>query len=214
MKSEFMTIYGRYRKAAGLTQERAAELLGVTVRSVAAWERGESVPPDMRVLAMADIYNAPTICIEHLRFNVAIARDVLPPVPYVHLPQAVCQLCAALRKVQEEHAEDQLLAIAADGRVDEMEERQFVELTEELDDVIAAALALRHIVRSVMQQRPLHRAHILTPQPFHVDEGPLAAAKGEVLDSREGQHLLLPINHPIRRQVTPSGRACSSTVTT
>ena len=131
MKSEFMTIYGRYRKAAGLTQERAAELLGVTVRSVAAWERGESVPPDMRVLAMADIYNAPTICIEHLRFNVAIARDVLPPVPYVHLPQAVCQLCAALRKV-------------ADGRVDEMEERQFVELTEELDDVIAAALALRY----------------------------------------------------------------------
>ena len=84
------------------------------------------------------------VCIEHLRFNVAIARDVLPPVPYVHLPQAVCQLCAALRKVQEEHAEDQLLAIAADGRVDEMEERQFVELTEELDDVIAAALALRY----------------------------------------------------------------------
>ena len=34
--------------------------------------------------------------------------------------------------------------IAADGRVDEMEERQFVELTEELDDVIAAALALRY----------------------------------------------------------------------
>lgn len=144
MKSEFMTIYGRYRKAAGLTQERAAELLGVTVRSVAAWARGESVPPDMRVLAMADIYNAPTICIEHLRFNVAIARDVLPPVPYVHLPQAVCQLCAALRKVADGHAEDQLLAIAADGRVDEMEERQFVELTEELDDVIAAALALRY----------------------------------------------------------------------
>ena len=144
MKSDCMTIYGRYRKAAGLTQERAAELLGVTVRSVAAWERGESVPPDMRVLAMADIYNAPTICIEHLRFNVAIARDVLPPVPHVALPQAVCQLCAALRKVADEHAEDQLLAIAADGRVDEMEERQFVELTEELDDVIAAALALRY----------------------------------------------------------------------
>ena len=74
----------------------------------------------------------------------AIARDVLPPVPYVQLPQAVCQLCAAQRKVADGHAEDQLLAIAADGRVDEMEERQFVELTEELDDVIAAALALRY----------------------------------------------------------------------
>ena len=53
-------------------------------------------------------------------------------------------LCAALRKVADGHAEDQLLAIAADGRVDEMEERQFVELTEELDDVIAAALTLRY----------------------------------------------------------------------
>ena len=144
MKSDYTTIYGRYRKAAGLTQERAAELLGVTVRSVAAWERGESVPPDQRVLAMADIYSAPTLCIEHLRFNVAIARDVLPPVPYVHLPQAVCQLCAAMQKLQNEHAGDKLLAIAADGRVDEMEQAQFVELANDLDDVIAAALALRY----------------------------------------------------------------------
>ena len=144
MKSDYITIYGRYRRAAGLTQERAAELLGVTVRSISAWERGESVPPDMRVLAMADIYSAPTLCVEHLRTNVAIARDVLPPVPHVALPQAVCQLCAALRKVQDEHAEDKLLAIAADGRVDEMEEHQFVALAEDMDDVIAAALALRY----------------------------------------------------------------------
>ena len=35
MKSEFMTIYGRYRKAAGLTQERAAELLRETDASMA-----------------------------------------------------------------------------------------------------------------------------------------------------------------------------------
>ena len=35
MKSEFMTIYGRYRKAAGLTQERAAELLGVIAAALA-----------------------------------------------------------------------------------------------------------------------------------------------------------------------------------
>lgn len=144
MKSDCMTIYGRYRKAAGLTQERAAELLGVTVRSVAAWERGENVPPDMRVLAMSDIYGAPTLCVEHLRQTVAIARDVLPPVPYVFLPQAVCQLCAAMQKLQREHAGDKLLAIAADGKVDELEQEEFVELVNDLDDVIAAALALRY----------------------------------------------------------------------
>ena len=44
----------------------------------------------------------------------------------------------------QEHAEDQLLAIAADGRVDELEQEQFVALADDLDDVIAAALALRY----------------------------------------------------------------------
>lgn len=144
MSKDFVTMYGRYRQAAGMTQEYAAELLGVAVRSLAAWERGEYKPSDERVLSMVDIYTAPTLAIEHLRATTAIARGILPPVDAVPLPQAVCALVSAIRNLEEIHAEDRLLEIAADGRVDEIERPVFERLLEELEPVMAAVLALNY----------------------------------------------------------------------
>lgn len=144
MNENCVTIYARYRKAAGITQERAAELLGVAVRTLAGWERGESYPPDMRVLSMADIYCAPTLAIEHLRLTAAIARDIIPEVPCVPLPQAVCSLVASIRMFENQHREDCLLRLAADGQIDQMEAAEFAQIVDELEDVIAAALALRY----------------------------------------------------------------------
>ena len=144
MNDNYESLYARHRKAAGLTQERAAELLGVSVRTLAAWERGESTPPNARVLAMVDIYGSPTLAIEHLRYSNIIAYDVLPAVKAVPLAQAVCQLASAIRKLEAIHAEDQLLQIAADGRVDEIEKADYEQLLIELEPVMAAVLSLRY----------------------------------------------------------------------
>ena len=144
MSQEWESMYARYRKAAGMTQEYAAELLGVATRTLAAWERGESKPSDERVLSMVDIYTAPTLAIEHLRATTAIARGILPPVDAVPLPQAVCQLLGSIRTLEEIHAEDRLLQIAADGHVDEIEAPDFARLLEELEPVMAAVLALKY----------------------------------------------------------------------
>ena len=144
MSREWESMYARYRKAAGRTQENAAELLGVAVRTLAAWERGESIPPDARVLSMVDLYGDPALAIEHLRFNSAIAREIIPPVPALPLPQAVCQLLSAIRKLEAVHAGDQLLEIAADGRVDELERPAFEQLLEDLEPIMAAVLALKY----------------------------------------------------------------------
>lgn len=143
MSTEYESLYARYRKAAGLTQERAAELLGVAVRTLAAWERGESTPPNMRVLAMVDIYAAPTLAIEHLRYTNIIAYDVLPAVRRVPLAQAVCGLIGAMKKLEAIHAGDRLLEIAADGEVDEIEQADFEQILIELEPVVAAAMTLR-----------------------------------------------------------------------
>lgn len=144
MSNEYESLYARYRKAAGLTQERAAELLGVAVRTLAAWERGESTPPNVRVLSMVDIYSAPTLAIEHLRYSNIIAYDVLPAVRTQPLAQAVCGLMAAVRKLEAIHAEDRLLEIAADGRVDEIERADFDQLLIELEPVVTAVLSLKY----------------------------------------------------------------------
>ena len=144
--NEYESMYARHRKAAGITQERAAELLGVAVRTLQAWERGESTPPNARVLSMCDVYCSPTLAIEHLRYNSIIAYDVLPPVRAVPVAQATCQLLAAIRRLEEIHAGDQLLEIAADGRVDEIERADFDQLLIELEPLMAAVLSLRYAV--------------------------------------------------------------------
>ena len=146
MSEKFESMYARHRNAAGMTQERAAELLGVAPRTLQAWERGERTPPNARVLAMCDIYFSPTLAIEHLRYSSIIAYDVLPAVKAAPVSQAVCQLLSAIRKLEEIHAEDKLLQIAADGKVDEIEKADFDQLLIELDPIMAAVLSLRYAV--------------------------------------------------------------------
>jgi transcriptional regulator with XRE-family HTH domain len=146
MNENYESLYARYRKAAGLTQERAAELLGVAPRTLAAWERGESTPPNIRVLAMVDIYCAPTLAIEHLRYTNIIAYDVLPAIRRAPLAQAVCGLMTAVRKLEALHAGDRLLEIAADGKVDEIEQADFEQILIELEPVVTAAMSLKYAV--------------------------------------------------------------------
>ena len=143
MTRKCQTIYQRYRELARLTQEGAAELLGVSVRSLAAWETGERTPPDIRVADMCDLYGVPVLAIQHLRMNSILAQEALPPVDAVPLPQAVCRLLAAIRKLEEIHAGDSLLQIAADGRVDELERPEFDQLLLELEPIVGAVLELR-----------------------------------------------------------------------
>lgn len=57
MPEETRNIYKTCRKAAGLTQEAAAERLGISVESLRAYETGQRVPPDEVAEAMSDLYN-------------------------------------------------------------------------------------------------------------------------------------------------------------
>lgn len=144
MRHECQTIYQRYREASGLTQEYAAELLGVAVRTLAAWETGERTTPDIKVADMCDLYGIPVLAIQHLRLHSMIARETLPAVDALPLPQAVCRFCAAVRDVYRMDAEGRLMRIAADGKVDELEQAEYKELLAALDPIVEAALALRY----------------------------------------------------------------------
>ena len=144
MSERDMTIYQTCRKAAGMTQERAAELLGVAVRTLAAWESGERPVPDLRVADMVDLYGTPYLAIQHLRLYSALGPQVLPEISRVPLPQAVCQLLSCIRSIEEARAGDRLLQIAADGRVDEMEATEYELLMAELEPLIAAVMSIKY----------------------------------------------------------------------
>lgn len=136
--------YSRYRRAAGLTKERAAELLDCSVRALANWEAGVNTPPDSAVVMMVDVYQAPTLAIEHLRASTALARDILPDVKVVPLSQAVCALVSEIKAFIGGDCDWALLDIASDGMVDELEQREFERLMSELNRIVEAALLLKY----------------------------------------------------------------------
>ena len=144
MRELDMTIYATCRKVAGMTQERAAELLGVATRTLAAWESGERPVPELRVADMVDLYGTPYLAMQHLRLYSALGPQVLPEVERVPLAQAVCQLLSQIRAIDKARAGGRLLQIAADGRVDEMEATEYELLMAELEPLISAVMAIKY----------------------------------------------------------------------
>lgn len=141
MDKDARNIYRSARQTAGLTQERWAELLGISADSVRRYESGQMLPSDETVLAMAETSGILVLPLWHLRAKSAIAQAVLPDVPAVPLPQAVLKLLTAVKAVSG--GVDELISIAADGMVDDGERGIFGDIAEDLDDVIEAAIAVK-----------------------------------------------------------------------
>ena len=66
MPEEYRNIYKNARRAAGYTQETAAEQLGLSVESVRAYETGQRIPPNDVVEQMVICYNAQRLAYQHL----------------------------------------------------------------------------------------------------------------------------------------------------
>ena len=135
-------IYYNARRAAGLTQARWAEILGVSESAVRKYESGEILPEDDVVLSMADFSGMQILGTWHLRRKSLVAAQVIPEVRRLPLAQAVVQLLAAIQDFDEKHHGDALLRIAADGRVDPEEEPRFKEIVRDLHPLIQAAMQI------------------------------------------------------------------------
>lgn len=142
MQEKYGNIYQNARRTAGLTQERWAEALGLSVEAVRQYETDRCLPSDGVVARMAELSMLPPLGYWHLRHKSEIAAAELPPVERLPLPQAVVQLLAAMRGFQERHREDALLLIAADGLVDPDEAPRFKEIVRDLHAVVQAALQI------------------------------------------------------------------------
>ena len=138
------TMYARHRNAAGLTQEKAAELLGCAVRTVQAYESGESIPPDYVVALMCDVYPAPMLALEHLRASSSMGRALIPEVSRLPLAQAACQLIYQIQDFTSKNRPQDLVWISSNGKVDEGEEQIFREIVDELEGIVQASIQLRY----------------------------------------------------------------------
>ena len=144
MQDNYRNICKIARQTAGLTQERFAEALDVSVESIRLYETGKGMPSDEVVTRMIEVAGMPVLGYWHLLNKSRIAAEILPTVGECSLPQAVIQLLVQLKEFGEKHRTDDLLTIAADGRIDESERPVFDQIIKELEGVMQAAMTLKY----------------------------------------------------------------------
>ena len=142
MPEEYRNIYKSARKAAGLTQEAAAERLSISVESIRAYETGQRIPPNDVVERMVICYNTQYLAYEHLHETNALMSRVVPQLERRSLLEAVIRIYNNLRRFDREHNLDALMEIAEDGKIDESERKQFDEIMDDLRDILKSGLEL------------------------------------------------------------------------
>ena len=142
MPEEYMNIYKAARRAAGFTQEHAAELLGVSVRSLADYETGQRLPPNDVVDRMSTVYNNIPLGIQHVRETNAFMSHVVPAVQPRSLMESAVRLYNRLNRFSSTHSVERLLEIAEDGRIDQEERAEFDAIVAELKDLVQCGMEL------------------------------------------------------------------------
>ena len=143
MPEECRNIYKTCRKAAGFTQESAAERLGISVESLRAYEGGQRIPPNEVVELMVILYNAQHLAYQHLRETNAMYGRVVPEVPQCSVLEASARLTNRIYAFADSHADRRLMRMAEDNVIDPVERPEFDAILEELQEIVEAALALR-----------------------------------------------------------------------
>lgn len=144
MQNGSSNIYQTARRAAGLTQEAAADRLALSVESLRAYETGQRIPGNDIVARMCVVYDTQFLGVQHLQLSAALLPVCIQEARPERLELATIKLVNRIIAFANRHRNDQLLAIAEDGIIDEEERPQFLAIAAELDEIIRAALALRY----------------------------------------------------------------------
>ena len=143
MQDDCRNVYRNARRTAGLTQERWAEVLGISVEAVRQYETDRARPSDEVALRMAEVAGQHIICYWHLLNKSRVAAAILPELPQKRLPEAVLGLLSQITAFREDGMED-LIRIASDGYVDASEAARYSRAIGQLQELISAALALQY----------------------------------------------------------------------
>ena len=143
MKDEYRNIYKSARLTAGRTQERWAEMIGVSVEAVRQYEAGRILPGDNVVTAMVEVAGLPVLGYWHLCQKSRVAGELLPEVERLPLSEAVIGLLLELHGFSEADRGRDLMRLAKDGRIDAAERGTFEAIGRELDGIVRAAMQVK-----------------------------------------------------------------------
>lgn len=138
MKGYCENIYKNTRRAAGLTQEEAAELLHISPRTLLEYESGRIIPPDDIVCKMVEVYGAKHLAYLHLKNSTEVGRRFLPDLHILDLPRSVLKLQKEVKDVTD--INHHMVDVACDGMVEEHERETWQIIEKELMEMVGAGL--------------------------------------------------------------------------
>lgn len=134
------------------SREGAAEMLGVSVSSLADYELSiTKVIPVDKVVLMAELYNAPELKAWYCTTECPIGRSLpMPSANISTVERTTMRLLKQLKQDEVQDIKDSLIEITADGVISEDEKVDLAEILEYLDELIKAAGELRLIGSKVL----------------------------------------------------------------
>ncbi|MDC2909520.1 helix-turn-helix transcriptional regulator [Clostridioides difficile] len=141
MSHEYQNIYQINRENTGLTQEKASELLDISVESLRAYENDKRIPPNAIVSKMISIYNNNLLGYEHVRRNTEAGIMFLPELKIKSLSSITLKLHKEIKDYLKK--EDGFIDVVEDDVIDEEEEEVWNDVMEKLEGIYKAILKLK-----------------------------------------------------------------------
>lgn len=157
MKSN-RNVYFNARKEAQkynekLTREGAAELLGISVSSLADYELGNTkVVPVDKVVLMADLYNCPELKTLYCKHECPIGRLYPVATQRGSIEGAALRLISELNDVGKQQMAEKIMKIAMDGMISGDEKPELKEIMNQLEDMTKAISEMLLIGKKAMKE--------------------------------------------------------------
>ena len=141
MSKRFGIEIKKARKDAGMTQERAAEALNVSVRTYAKYESGEILPGDDMVAGMMQVFENTCLGYAYLSKESAVGRMILPKIGKIPgVAAGAMQYHVALADANSDCI--RLERICCDDKITMAEERDLSPIVEKIFDLAGKGLTL------------------------------------------------------------------------
>lgn len=129
-------IYSKYRRMAGLTQERAAEHLGISVDSLKGYEYDKRIPPNDVAKQMCLLYGDMRLAYDHLVHSSA-GEMVLEQLDEKDLCCSVLGLINELN--HSENIREVMIEISSDGVISDEEKVEWEIVEKQLKSLIKSS---------------------------------------------------------------------------
>ena len=138
---ENKNIYQTSREEAGLTREKASELMEfVSADRIEKIESERTMPQPEDVLAMSRAYKKPGLCNYYCSRVCPIGQEFVPAVELKGLTQITLEILNSMNKLTRE--KERLVEISVDGKISDDELADFARIRYELDTIAATVDAL------------------------------------------------------------------------